>query len=73
MQFQEGSFVTGATVAINDDTIVEEDEVFLARLRHVGVETISIVEEEAQVTILDNDGKRKCLLEKDHYYLVYFL
>ena len=44
---------------INDDNILEENEVFLARLRHVGVETINIVEEEARVMIADNDSEQK--------------
>lgn len=57
MRFEEGSFTARVTVVINDDVIVEENEVFLARLRHVGIEAISIVEEEARVTITDNDGK----------------
>ena len=57
MRFEEGSFTARVTVMINDDVIVEENEVFLARLRHVGIEAISIVEEEARVTITDNDGK----------------
>lgn len=57
VRFQEGSFTARVTVVINDDVIVEENEVFLARLRHVGIEAISIVEEEARVTITDNDGE----------------
>ena len=57
MRFEEGSFTARVTVVINDDVIVEENEVFLARLRHVGIEAINIVEEEARVTITDNDGK----------------
>ena len=55
--FTEDSFVTSAAVAIYEDSILEHDEVFIAKLRHVGVETISIVEDEARVTITDNDGK----------------
>ncbi|CAI8033561.1 FRAS1-related extracellular matrix protein 2, partial [Geodia barretti] len=55
VRFPEGSFTTRATVMINDDNILEENEVFLARLRHVGVETINIVGEEARVMIADND------------------
>ena len=47
---------------INDDNILEENEVFLARLRHVGVETINIVGEEARVMIADNDSEQKICL-----------
>ena len=56
--FMEGSFETTATITINEDTILEENEVFIVKLRHVGVENISIVQDEARVTITDNDGKR---------------
>ena len=57
VSFEEGSFVTRVTLTIHDDTILEENEVFFARLRHIGIQTISIEEDEARVTIIDDDGK----------------
>ena len=55
--FGEGSLVTSVTVTINEDSIVENDEVFTGNLRHVGEGTVQIVEDEATVTIIDDDGK----------------
>ena len=56
MTFADGSLVTSITVTINEDSTVEEDEVFTGNLRHVGEETIQILEDEATVTIIDNDS-----------------
>ena len=44
------------TVTVNDDRIVEDSEVFIGKLRNTGEDRIEIVEDEARVTILDNDG-----------------
>lgn len=54
--FTNGSLVTTVSVTINEDSIHEANEVFTGNLRHVGVQRIQITEDEATVTITDNDG-----------------
>ena len=54
--FTSGSLVTTVSVTINEDSIHEANEVFTGNLRHVGVQRIQITEDEATVTITDDDG-----------------
>ena len=58
--FQAGTFTTTVSVRINDDTIQENDEVFLPKLRYTGMDTVEITQNEAAVTILINDGRYLC-------------
>lgn len=55
VNFDEGSYNTTVMVTVNEDGILENDEVFFGRLRLIGVERIEITEDEASVTITDND------------------
>ena len=55
--FNQGSTVTTVTVSINDDNILEIDEEFLGELVYTGSQTVTIVQDEAVVTIVDNDGE----------------
>ena len=60
--FQAGTFTTTeftatVSVLINDDTILENEEIFLGRLRYTGMGNVEITQDEATVTILDNDGR----------------
>ena len=41
---------------MNDDSILENDEVFDGRLIYTGTGTVEIIQDEATVTIVDNDG-----------------
>ena len=56
--FQTGTFTTTVSVPINDDTILENEEIFLGRLRYTGSGSVEITQDEATVTILDNDGRQ---------------
>ena len=54
--FNQGAMITTVTVTVNDDSILEIDEVFQGRLIYTGTGTVEIVQDEANVTIVDNDG-----------------
>ena len=56
--FQAGTFTTTVSVPINDDTILENEEIFLGRLRYTGTGSVEITQDEAVVTILDNEGRQ---------------
>ena len=58
--FENGKFTAAVSVLINDDTVVEDDEVFLGRLRYTGMCSVNITQDEAMVTILHNDSKYQC-------------
>ena len=58
--FQAGRFTKTVSVCINDDAILENDEVFLPKLRYTGMDTVEITQNEAAVTILINDGRYLC-------------
>ena len=65
--FNQGSLITTVTVTVNDDSILEIDEVFQGRLIYTGTGTVEIVQDEANVTIVDNDGMFETMCDIIYY------
>lgn len=59
--FASGEFAAFINISIQNDNIYELDETFTVRLLSTGVANVTILREQSEVTILNDDGKAKII------------
>ena len=57
MSFEATSYVTTVNIPIIDDSVGELEEVFYATLSSTGSSNVQITQDQAEIHIIDDDGK----------------